>query len=125
MGNLAELYRDQGRYAEALDHSRRAAKIHRNRAVAGAGRRSAGALSERKKERPLFAFYVEVAFQLAADDPSQRSALHGEAFEANQLARTTAAAGAISQMAARFGASSDELQCEFRSLSRRRALSRA
>ena len=109
LGNLAVLYRAQGHLPEALDHIRRASTIHRNRTMAGAGQRSAGALSEQKEERPLFAFHVDVAFQAATEDPSQQSTLHGEAFEVSQLARTTAAAGAVSQMAARFGASSDEL----------------
>ena len=109
LGNLAALYNDQGRLTEALDHIRRATAIHRTRAKAGAGKSASGALSEQKKERPYFALHLDIAYQVAAGDPPQEPALHGEAFEVSQLARATAAASAVAQLGARFAAGEDRL----------------
>ena len=109
LNNLAGLYRAQGKYTEALGEIRRATAIHRSRAKAGVGQHSVGALSEQKGNRPLFAFHVDDAYQVAADDPSQQSTLHGEAFEVSQLARATAAASAVAQLGARFAAGEDRL----------------
>ena len=109
LGNLAFLYRDQGRLPEALDHIRRATAVHRARAKAGAGKSSSGALSEQKKERPTFAFHVDVTYQMASKDSSQAGLLHGEAFEVSQLARATAAASAVAQLGARFATGEDRL----------------
>jgi tetratricopeptide (TPR) repeat protein len=109
LGNLVALYNDQGRLTEALDHIRRATAIHRTRAKAGAGKSASGALSEQKKERPYFALHLDIAYQVAAGDPPQEPALHGEAFEVSQLARATAAASAVAQLGARFAAGEDRL----------------
>jgi len=109
LNNLAWLYHDQDRLPEALAHIRQATTIHRSRAKAGAGKSASGALSEQKKGRPSFAFHVDVAFKVAAEDPPQESALHGEAFEVSQLARATAAASAVAQLGARFAAGEDRL----------------
>ena len=99
----------QGRLVEALDHIRRATAIVESRTKAGVGKSASGTLSEQKEARPYFAFHVDIAYQIAAVDPPQEPALHGEAFEVSQLARATAAGSAVAQLGARFAAGEDRL----------------
>jgi CHAT domain-containing protein len=102
--NLASTYYfDQGRYAEALDAIRSAARIHRARFAAG------GSESELRQARGVFIGYLAVARAVMEAQPEQHRALIAEALEAMQLSRGSSVATAVAQMAARFSAGTDAL----------------
>jgi len=104
LNNLASLYDKQGRYADALSYIQRSTGILRRRGVEGSQSRSVGAESERKGGRGYFKAHASIAFSVSERNPSQSAALHDEAFEVIQLAQTSSAASALSQMTARLGA---------------------
>ena len=105
LNNLAGLYEAQGRYADALSRSRPATTILRTRFTGTEVRETAGLLSEQKGVRWRFSFHVDLA--LLPDQEGERSALEAEAFEVIQLARTSAAGGAVARMAVRFASGDD------------------
>ncbi|MCH6578498.1 MAG: CHAT domain-containing protein, partial [Proteobacteria bacterium] len=109
LNNLAELYKAQDKYAEALVHIRRASAIHRGRAERTGGARSTGALKEQASVRFIFLRHVELAGLAIGRKPEGRAKLLGEAFEAGQLARVSGTSGAVARMAARFAAGDDAL----------------
>ena len=109
LNSLANLYLDQDRYADALDHVRQASAIHRRRAVRTAGGYSAGALSEQKSVRYVFANHARITWMVAGNDPPLAPSLRAEGFEAAQMAKATGTAAAMAGMGARFAAGSDAL----------------
>jgi tetratricopeptide (TPR) repeat protein len=115
LGNLAFLYGNQGRYADALPFIRRVTTILRRRGIDGASGKSVGAESERKSGRWYFLTHASLAIAVSRLNPSQSAALHDEAFEVIQLAQTSSAASALSQMAARLGAGDEALARTVRS----------
>ncbi len=107
LNNLALLYDDQGRYAKALKWKRRGTAIHRKRFTVQDVQESKGLLSEQRGVKRDFLFHIDLALHL--EKAGGRGDLMGEAFQVLQLARTSAAGGAIARMAARFAAGSDQV----------------
>ena len=104
LNNLAWIYDAQGRYEAALGSVRRSTGILRRRGVEGSLSKSVGAESERKSKGFYFRKHVAIAFGAGEQDPLQSVSLHREAFEVVQLAQSSSAASALSQMTARLGA---------------------
>ena len=104
VGNLAELYRAQGRHGLVIKYVRRASAIHRGRVARTRVGRGIGVLTEQQQARGYFLRHLQATIETSIDDLTARAALIGEGFEAAQLANTTGAGAAISRMAARFAA---------------------
>jgi CHAT domain-containing protein len=109
LSNLAVLYWITYRYAEALEHVRRATVILRGRAIQGSTERSAGGQTEQVKRQELFRTHVAISAGAAIAQPHQRTQLVTESFEVAQLARSTTVAAAVTGMAARFAAGDNAL----------------
>jgi CHAT domain-containing protein/tetratricopeptide (TPR) repeat protein len=102
---LARLYLLMGRTTQSIDSSRQAVRLVVNRLNRDAGSRSAPEIASL---RDYFDQNITIL------DRAQREQLvgpeaSGEAFESAQWANQSAAASALAQMAARFGAGSDPL----------------
>jgi len=112
--NLAALYALEGRYAEALTLIRRGSISLRTRFTGTGIKETVGLLSEQKKVRK--GLYLHISLALYPENWGDRSALEAEAFEVVQLARTSAAAGAVARMAARFASADDAVASLVRKL---------
>jgi CHAT domain-containing protein len=127
--NLAELYKTQGRDAEAYATGRRAFAILRERALAGAAQDGAGGDAERQSNRSAFLFFLAVAAAQAGTVPEQRDAIASESFVAAQLAGQSSADRALAQASLRFASASDALALIVRerqdAMDRRRMLDKA
>ncbi len=109
LSNLALVFRNTGRMQQSLDHIRRAARIHRARAVQPPSRQTAGRLSEQKSNRHVFLFHVFDTLAKSMSDETKRDTLIAEAFESSQLAVATSTGAAVARMAARFATGDDAL----------------
>jgi hypothetical protein len=119
LNNLAGLYEAQGRLGDALTWSRRATTIRRTRFTGTGVKETAGLISEQKGARLDFSLHIDLA--LLAGKEGKRSALEAEAFEVVQLARTSAASGAVARMAVRFASGDDAVAGLVRELQDARA----
>ncbi|CAK0746746.1 hypothetical protein CCP3SC15_1460001 [Gammaproteobacteria bacterium] len=109
LNNLAVLYQNQGRTAEALERIRQASAILRRRLVAVADSRSAGAGGEIGTKKFTFHIHLGVIAARMGEDPSLRAMLTAESVEIGQLHHDGSIGAALAQMAARYAAGSGPL----------------
>lgn len=111
MSGLVDLYFDLDRNDDALATARRAAheiRARSNRVIVGYGDTTAS--SEQELEYDHIGQYLKVAYKVAVDNPDQMPVLLDEALEVAQLANKASTGAALSQMSARFAATSEPLQ---------------
>jgi tetratricopeptide (TPR) repeat protein len=109
LDRLALLRLSQGRPSEAIEFSRKATAIYRNRAIRAGEGGFSGSSSERVYVRPIFINHIEASMRLMENEPQRRWTHLGESLEVCQIAHATSAAQAVSRMAARFGVKNDKL----------------
>ena len=107
--NMSMFFRTVGKPGQSLDHIRRAIGIRRARAVQIGGGKSASHQGEQKLNRSSFMLHVLDTIAHSKIDATNRNSLIAEGFESSQLASTTRAAMAVSNMAARFSTGNSRL----------------
>jgi tetratricopeptide (TPR) repeat protein/CHAT domain-containing protein len=109
LNNMAMLYYKQGHYADALAYARKVSAIYRRRFTRPQPVRSGSQLEEQHSVKISFLNHIHILTRQLQDNRVDTDALIAEALEVSQLARSTVATQALTQMSARFIAGGDAL----------------
>ncbi|NOY67279.1 MAG: CHAT domain-containing protein [Gammaproteobacteria bacterium] len=106
---IALLFIAQNNYSKALQYSRQATNIHRQRILRSQSARSDSHLQERQSVRFAFLNNIGILSRAIQAELYDSIALTKESLELSQLARSSGAAHALTQLSARFATGKDAL----------------